>query len=381
MEELIWIYINRLYCFIKIDMLREHVYFLCENTIFSHGIHCLFILRTLKRFILRLLLVLDKGDIMDKSFYAFGTMNFIRIDSEMDYTHTESVLNQVVNICNELDDRFSVFKLESDITKINRSAGKRAVKVHPTTIELIQKSLYYSEISSGAFDITIGSAMNMWGFGSDKQQRPTEKQVKAVKKLVNYKSIRINESKGSVLLLEKGQKIDLGGVVKGYACDRIKQYLEYKNIKSGILNFGGSVMTIGEKNSESPWRVGVQNPLKERGESIGVVLLKDEAMVTSGINERYFEEQGIRYHHLLDTKTLFPVKTGVLSVTVTNGPGLILDIMATTLFVMGVEKGIPLAEQVGVEALFLLEDGKMYATQGFKDGKYRLQELHSKIGA
>lgn len=298
---------------------------------------------------------------MKKDFYAFGTQNQIYTEE----TISEKFMDQLIKTAYELDDRLSVFKQESDVTRINRNAGIKKVEVNKKTIDLLSKALSYSKQSDGAFDITIRPAVRAWSIGQKEQKVPEDKELKKLKELVNYQLIHINERNRTVFLEKEGQAIDLGGIAKGHAADRIKQMLVEEGISSGMLNFGGSISTIGKKKDGTSWRVGIQNPLAERGVSIGSVTLNDQSMVTSAINERFFIEEGILHHHLLDPTTLRPSESGVFGVTAIGESATDLDALTTALFVMGVKKGIAMLNQMKINAVFLLQDGGMYATNGF----------------
>lgn len=311
---------------------------------------------------------------MDKGFFAFGTMNFLRID-HMDYDMAQILLQEVEDICNDMDNRFSVFKPQSDIGRINRNAGKKPVRVHPETIFVVETALKYAAMSDGAFNITIRPAMALWGFGSQDFQIPSDKEIDRIRRLIDYRSVLVNREKETIFLMHKGQELDLGGIVKGHAVDVIRDKLIQSGVTSALLNFGGTVMTIGDKPDHSPWKIGIQNPVKDRGESIGFVRLSDDALVTSGVNERYFIEDGIRYHHILDPRTLRPSTSGIMSVTVAGKKGIDLDSLATVLFLAGVEEGFKIAEQEQVEALFLTDEGQIFATKGFAEGKYKVELL------
>ncbi|NTV78254.1 MAG: FAD:protein FMN transferase [Clostridiales bacterium] len=298
---------------------------------------------------------------MEKIFYAFGTVNYIRIEEEL----TEDKMDDIIKMALLLDDQLSVFKPESEVARINENAGKKPVKVAPNLIFLLKKASYYSQVSQGAFDITIKPAVKLWNIGHKEQRIPTDTELDALKTIVDYKSVVIDETEGTVYLEKCGQSIDLGGIAKGYAQDLIKQELITVGVTSGILNFGGSIMTIGKKKDGGSWNIGIQDPLNKRGNSIGTIRLKDEALVTSAVNERFFKKQGITYHHILDPNTLRPAQSGVLSVTAVGNSGMELDALTTALFVMGMKNGIDLANQLGIDVLYLLENGEMYGTNGF----------------
>lgn len=306
---------------------------------------------------------------MKRVFYAFGTMNYMQVEDDF----AEEILDQMVRIALELDDLLSVFKPNSEISKINSNAGLRPVKVSRFTLKLIERALHFSEISEGAFDITIRPVVKLWGIGHKEQHIPTDLELNKIQKLVDYKLLDINSESCSVYLRKRDQSIDLGGIAKGYAGDLIRQKLLEAGIHNGILNFGGTILTIGKKTNGSSWRVGIQNPLNIRGQSVGTINLNDAALVTSGMNERYFIKDGMKYHHIINPRTLKPSRSNALSVTATGSCAMDLDALTTAFFVMGIAKGIALANTLGVEVLYLLNNGGMYATNGFINKELNFQ--------
>jgi thiamine biosynthesis lipoprotein len=318
-----------------------------------------------------------KEKYMDRGFYSFGTYNYIRIDSSLPDKAQIEIMNEMQSMCEAMDDLLSAYKSYSEIGKINANAGIAPVPISKATFELLKRSLYFSESSQGAFDITIRPAVELWSIGHKDQQVPVKAECKKIRKLVDYKLLILNENDQTAFLKKKGQSIDLGGIAKGYAGDCIRSELMNRGIKSGMLNFGGTVLTIGSKADGTPWKVGIQNPTKERGVSVGTILLDQDVLVTSGVNERFFIQNGIRYHHILDPRTCEPSRSNVLSVTAAGGSGMDLDGITTALFVLGMENGIKLANQLGLEALYLMENGEIIATKGFADGKYRFESKYS----
>lgn len=306
---------------------------------------------------------------MDRGFYAFGTMNYIRIDSMLSEEQAE-LLSDMQARCDELDDLLSAFKENSDIGRINAAAGRHPVAVRDVTFRLLERALYFAEVSGGAFDPTIRPAVELWNIGNGKKSVPSEAACQEVSRLVDYTQLHLDREKQTAFLEQKGQGIDLGGIAKGYAGDAIRSELMDRGVISGLLNFGGTILTIGKKSDGSSWKAGIQNPLRERGSFFGQVTLDQDALVTSGVNERFFMKNGIRYHHLLDPRTCSTARSGVLSVTAAGSCAMDLDGITTALFVLGVREGIPLAERLGIEALYLAEDGNVISTKGFAEGKY-----------
>jgi len=308
---------------------------------------------------------------MDTGFYAFGTMNFIRIGTPLPEREREAALADARAICAELDDRFSVFKPDSEISRVNAAAGGGPVRVSPTVFGLLRRAKEISLLTDGAFDVTIRPAVALWDIGHAGERIPSDRELRRARRLVDYSRLELDERGQTAFLSRRGQSLDLGGIAKGYAGDVVRRALMDRGVESALLNLGGTILTIGSRPDGSPWRVGIQNPLLARGASVGSVPLVQGALVTSGVNERFFLRDGVRYHHLLDPRTCAPARSGVLGVTASGNIAADLDGFTTALFVLGPEKGIPLANRVGLDVLYLTEDGKILATRGFASGACR----------
>lgn len=252
----------------------------------------------------------------------------------------------------------------SDVTRINRSAGKAWLKVSPETMEVIKKAQEISELSEGGFDITIGPLTELWREARKKKIPPSIEEVKEKLGLVNFKNIETDQ-KGKVFLKKKGMAIDLGGIAKGYAVDRafeLLKSLEYRNL---IINAGGDLRVGGLKNNQ-PWSIGIQNP-RESQKLLARISVSDMAVVTSGDYERFFNYESKRYHHIFNPKDGFPTDD-CQSVTVLCKEGMIADALATAVFVLGPEKGYSLCQKLeGVECLIVDKEGKTIISPGLKD--------------
>ncbi len=275
----------------------------------------------------------------------------------------------------------------SDISKINGAGGK-AVKVSAETMEVIEKGLYYSKLSEGAFDITCGALTDLWDFhrggGEDhigKVVPSREKLVEAVKH-VDYRKVEIDKEKSTVRLSDPAMKLDLGGIAKGFIADKLCDYLKAKGATGATVNLGGNIAAFGGKPKAFfdkagdvdfvPFRLGIKNPLSPEGDLLGIYEAKDFTVVTSGTYERYFVVDGVKYHHILDTKTGMPADTKVLQVTITapEGKSADCDGLSTTCLSIGPEKGKLLLDKVnkesgskgGFEAIFIMADGERIMT-------------------
>ena len=303
---------------------------------------------------------------MNTQFLAFGTYNTIRVEDDI----PKEVLMAARQLALELDDRLSPFKPGSEISRINRAAGVGPVRVSSGTYRLIEKAIEWSGLSNGAFDMTIRPATQLWGIGKKGSFIPDSQSLKNLMPLVDYRKILLDHKAGTVMLLQSGMSIDLGGIGKGYAADLIGDLLKQNGVRHAMINAGGNLVSVGGKSDEVPWHTGIQNPLMVRGNILGTMPLCDASLVTSGVNERFFIKSGRRYHHLLDPITLQPVDNDLLSVTVIGQKSVDLDALSTAVFVMGPESGAELARKSGCDVLFVMKDHSIVGTARFmKDFK------------
>ncbi len=282
---------------------------------------------------------------------------------------TPGVYRAIFSRLREIEDHMSANKAGTDIDRINQNAGIAPVQVHDDVLLVIQRALYYAELTGGAFDPSIGPLVSLWGIGFDNPRVPREDELKEALSLVNWRDVVVDTSNKTVYLPRKGMKLDLGGIAKGYAADEVSRIVRDAKISRAIIDLGGNVMVIGSKDGRKPWRVGIQNPLECRGEYLGVLNVTGKTLVTSGVYERYFEQDGNHYHHILSTKDGYPVNNGLLSVTVIADSSIDADALSTSLFALGYEKGYALAESLpGVDAIFVFDDETLRGTPGiFKD--------------
>lgn len=274
----------------------------------------------------------------------------------------KTILNDVFQLCAHYDKLFSATNSGSDIYKINHADGK-AVKVDRDTIDVIEDGLGYSKESGGLFDITIGELTTLWNIEGKNPQVPSEGNIKAAMKTIDYRNIVI--SGDTVALKNKSAMIDLGGVAKGFIADKLKAFLLSKGVHRAIINLGGNVEVLGSKAPDSPWVVGVQQPFMDRNEDIGYLYVTDKSVVTSGIYERYFVQDGKTYAHILDPRTGYPVENNLSSVTIVSDESKQGDGLSATCFLLGVEKSTKLIESMhDVEAIFITKDGQIITTPG-----------------
>ncbi|GAA0721987.1 FAD:protein FMN transferase [Clostridium malenominatum] len=296
--------------------------------------------------------------------YLLGTIVQLKVYGK----NADSAATKAMDVISNIDDLMSTTKPASDVSKINNNAGKDFVEVNDHTYKVIKKALYYSELSEGALDITVGPLVNLWAIGTEKAKVPTPKEIKENLNLINYKDIEFDDSKKLVKLKRKSQKIDLGAIAKGYAADEVKETLIKEGIKTAFINLGGNVVTLGDKSDGTPWNIGVQDPLNTRGDYFGVLKVSNKSIVSSGNYERFFVKDGIKYHHILDTKTGYPSENELMGTTIISENSIDGDALSTSIFVLGLDKGMKLIEGLkGVDAIFITKDKKVYTSSGIKD--------------
>lgn len=286
----------------------------------------------------------------------------------------ETAIDNAFSTIEQFGKLINFFSDESEVSLINKNAGIREVKVSPETLNVIEKAIYVSEKSGGAFDPTIGPIMKLWDFY--KKVKPSEIEIKKKLPLVNYKNVIIDRDKSTVFLKKKGMLLDLGGIAKGYAADLAVATLKQNDIQSGLVVIAGDIRGFGLKPDGKPWNIGIKNPRQknESDEIIAKIRLSDKAISTSGDYERYFLINGQRFHHLLDPKTGYPANL-CRSVSIISDKGAFSDAFSTAVFIIGHEKGLNLVQETGMDAIIIYNNGIIHTTPGLK-GKLEIEGSH-----
>ncbi len=303
--------------------------------------------------------------------YQISTFAFDTVLDIVIYSNNENEANKILKkaeeICYYYDNLLNKTKNDSLVYKLNENKKHTLnnSKEDEILLEIINKSIYYSEITNGYFDITISPLVELWGIGDGRNVIPNKNDIENSMNLINYKNIEVTNNE---ILLEERTTIDVGGIAKGFIADEVKQLLVDNDVKYGLLNFGGNVLTIGDKPSGDSYVIGLRNPHGNISDIIGTVKVKDKSVVTSGVYERFFMFDGVRYHHILDPKTGFPSNNGLLSVTIISEHSIDGDAFSTSLFLLGVEDGLNLVNGVeGIEAMFITKSGDYIYSENFKD--------------
>jgi thiamine biosynthesis lipoprotein len=276
----------------------------------------------------------------------------------------EGAMEAVFSEVAKAEERMSFWRQDSEIARINRSAGVSPVRVSPELFRLIEEALSISRMTKGCFDITMGVLVGLWDFRAEVFRVPSESEIQRRLALVGFQDVRLDPHDGSVFLTRTGMSVTLGGIAKGYAVDRAVQATRSLGVHDGIVSAGGDLMAFGRKESGELWKVGVKNP-RDNAKIVCVVPVSNAAVATSGDYERFRMVDGVRYHHILDPRTGYPAR-GCLSATVVAKQATEADALATAAFVLGPEEGIALLESLPDTAGVIVGgDGKVRTTSGF----------------
>ena len=283
------------------------------------------------------------------------------------------LLTECMNLCDKYEKVFSRTDADSELYKLNHrkltpaEGTEDTYQVSDSLAELVSEGLDYSELSKGAFDIAIEPLTSLWDFTAEDPQVPKDSLIQAALPKCDYHNISVDKDKNEITLKTDDTAIELGAIAKGYIADRLKDYLVSQNVKSAIINLGGNVLCIGGKPDNSAFKIGIQKPFADRSETIAVMDIKDKSVVSSGIYERCFEQDGTLYHHLLNPKTGYPYDNGLIAVTIISDKSVDGDALSTTCFALGLEDGMKLAESLDdVQAFFVTSDYEIHYTKDFQ---------------
>jgi len=268
-----------------------------------------------------------------------------------------ALLTEALDLCAFYESLFSRTMEGSDVWRVNHAAGA-PVAVDAATAELLRAGLAYGNLSGGMFDITIGRLCALWDF-SGAPAVPAPEKLAAARDTVDFRLATITDN--TVQMIYAAAWLDLGGIAKGYIADMLAIFLKECGVASAVIDLGGNIVTVGLKPGGNLWRIGVEQPFSDRSELIGVLNTGEASIVTSGIYERQFTENGVLYHHILDPHTGLPVKSDIVSVTVVSESSTAGDAISTIIILLGSEKTAPLLAQVPglMGAVMMLENGEL----------------------
>lgn len=286
---------------------------------------------------------------------------------------------EVQRALQEFESRTSMFQQESEIAQINAAAGKHAVKVSPETMRLLQKGLELSGQSDGSFQLSIAPVTKLWGVTSENPKVPGREELNVALELVNDEDIILNLYEETVYLRREGQALDFGGIAKGAACSLAEDIYEKEGIDSAVLSIGGNIYVKGKKPDGMPFRIGFRDPAMDENSYLASFSMEDMVLAVSGGYERYFEENDIRYHHIIDPATGYPANSDIVSVGVFSKDGAKADFLSTSLFVMGSKRTLSYMEQTDAcDVVFLDSMGDLYVSENLKPS-FQLEEAHRNV--
>lgn len=293
--------------------------------------------------------------------FAFGTVCTVNLFED----GNKKLYSEIFALLNSIENKFSVNISNSEIAVINQNAGKNKTEVSEDVFELISFAKEMAELTDNSFNPALGSLIKLWAIGTDKQRVPADYEIESVLKYCDPKNIVLEKDgeKFFVYLTEEKTQIDLGGIVKGYATDKIVELLKEKNVKRAIIDLGGNIYVFGKKSEtagEENWRVGIKHPGDTSADPVKVVEVNSTSIVTSGNYERFFIEDGVRYHHILDSKTGKPAEPGFAGVTIIYDKSTVCDVLSTAIFAGGRGLAAKLEQMEklsGICVIYVFSDG------------------------
>jgi FAD:protein FMN transferase len=271
----------------------------------------------------------------------------------------------------QINARMSVRIPGSELDAVNGAAGRGAVRVTDDVFLVVRRALELARLSDGLFDPTVGPLVRLWGVTTDHARVPSAAEIEAARALVSWRDVVLDESARTIALRRPSMMLDVGGVAKGYAADEMVRILSARGVRSALIDLGGNIFAMGSRPDGSPWTIGIQDPGGPRGTYLGTVAVTNRTVVTSGVYERYFVEGGRRYHHIMDTRTGFPVDNGLVSVTVVADASFAADGVTLTLLSMGPREGLAFARRMGLQAIMVRADRTVFTTPN-TDGIFHL---------
>ena len=292
---------------------------------------------------------------------TMGTTYSVKINADNAFVEKNQISDDIDEILSKINQSMSTYIKESELSNINFSTISDWQSISDDLFEVIDHAINVSLKTNGAFDITIAPLVNLWGFGPDKFQNkiPADEIIELTKRNTGYKKISIDKSLKKISKLDPNLHIDLSGIAKGFAVDKIAQYLDKRGFKNYLIEIGGELIGKGLNKDNEIWQIGIEDP-NNHGTIKRIIQLKDMAMATSGNYMNYFEKDGVRYSHTINPVTGKPIKHKLASVTVLDNSAMNADALATAFMVLGPEKALSLANNLEMAIYLIIKDGKRF---------------------
>ena len=321
----------------------------------------------MKKYCLFLLLVLSLASCKpavkkeSRTVFALGTVCSIQVFTEKSQTEVESILQTCTRRLEELERHLSANAEFSTLIDINKAAGVSAVNVPADIYPLFERAMFFAEKTDGAFNPAIGGVVKLWNIGFENARKPEDQDIQEALSLTDYKDVQLTGT--AVFLKKEGMKLDLGAIAKGFAADELTRIVKQAGIMHAVIDIGGTIAAAGVRPDGKRWNIGIRDPRIRQGQPIISAPIENRSISTSGSYERYFEQDGVRYHHIIDPATGYPVRNNLIAVSVFSNSATDADALSTACFVLGYEKAVKLlAELPDTEALFIFEDNSVRAT-------------------
>lgn len=297
--------------------------------------------------------------------FALGTVCSIQLFTEKPQAEADAVLQTCTRRLEELERHLNANAESSTLIDINKASGVSAVNVPADIYPLFKRAVFFAEKTNGAFNPVIGSVVKLWNIGFENARKPDDQDIQAALSHTDYGDVQLTGT--AVFLKKEGMKLDLGAIAKGFAADELTRIVKQAGIAHAVIDIGGTISTVGKRPDGNLWNIGIRDPRVQQGQPIISAPIEDGCISTSGSYERYFEQDGIRYHHIIDPSTGYPVRNNLIAVSVFSNSATDADALSTASFVLGYEKATAaLAELPGTEALFIFDDNSIRVTSGLQ---------------
>lgn len=300
-----------------------------------------------------------------RTVFLLGTVCNVQLFSSKAQKEMQEILNTSIDRIDYLERHLSANADSSMLIDINKKAGCEAIPVPTDLLPVFERAAFFAEKTQGAFNPVLGSVVKLWNIGFENSHHPSEASIQQELACTDYRDMSIGE--GTIFLKKTGMKLDLGAIAKGFAADEVSRIIKAQDIRHALVDVGGTICTIGTRPNGKPWIVGIRDPRRRQGEPIISAAVTDRSISTSGSYERYFEQDGIRYHHILDPETGYPVRNNLVSVSIFCTSATDADALSTACFVLGYDKAVALLSQFpDTDALFIFDDNTIRTTKGFE---------------